>query len=193
MPVRTRPVPNSGPAPRHFPPSADLVSRVRMARLSDELQLIVVAHALKSQPPASKQALRTRLKLVCKAWNEGIVKWKEVEVIELGQIKRLADCLDDDDEGPERRASVRSVYFELLDGKGKDKATSVTKLLGLVGRVSRVEFRLGHKVFGGQEEGDTLSKKVKKVLLGWDRVKHFTLGGQVGHKPPMISLACINE
>ncbi len=164
------------------------------AQLSAECQLAILSHALTTADPPARQGLRTRLRLVCRAWNEVIFRWKELEAIELGQIAGLVKRLgEEDDDGDPIGNGVKSVYVELLEPKGKEKVTNVIKLLGLASSLSKVHFKLGHNVFGAQNEGDTLSIKVNKALFALARVKHFTLEGKPGQTAPMISLVSLKE
>lgn len=166
---------------------------MKSARLPWEVQVSVIKFALKTVDPSKRAKLRLAIRLVCREWNGGVLEWKEVEVKELRQIKGLVGQLEDEDEGEDRKETIRSVYFEMIESKGKDKISNVVKLLGYVSWVTRFEFKLGHKVFGGQEEGDTFSKKIKAVLVTCHNIKHFTLGGLEGAKAPMISLGCLKE
>lgn len=175
------------------PPLAELMARpptLPGPRLPHEVQVSVLAFALLTVDPQSRNRVRLNLRLVCKRWNQSVYDWKEVEAVELKQLRGLVKAIEEDED---RKESVRSVYLELMETGGKGKVASGVRLFELVERVTRVELRVGFKAFGGREEEETLSKKVRKVMVKWQRLKHFQIGGKVGAKLPAVSLTTLKE
>jgi len=88
------------------------------ARVPVEFQLAIITLALEAAHPRNRQGHRPQFRLVCRRLDQSIFSWKGMAPVELKQIKQLNEALEDNDDGDERRQSVRFVYVELFNPKG---------------------------------------------------------------------------
>ncbi len=150
--------------------------------LPHELLSEILGWATVSEEPAERQLTRNRFRLVCRAWNDSLHYWKDIDVGTLSKLSRLMIALDlaglKDPSGPPALA-VRSLGVQLAGALwAQSDGTAillVCEVLRRVTGVERIEVAADQGIFASGRPEYELHPLLVQALSRLAAVRHFRL------------------